>query len=92
VVRARENPLKNDCENANTHAHGDVHLVVLAHLQRRNCFGVSWTIGLTMEWDTALIHFALDQVTIWVVYPSELAFHRVQDHRKRSSDERVMDV
>jgi hypothetical protein len=26
--------LKNDCENANTHAHGDVHLVVLAHLRR----------------------------------------------------------
>jgi hypothetical protein len=26
---------ENDCKNANTHAHGDVHLVVLAHLQRR---------------------------------------------------------
>jgi hypothetical protein len=26
---------ENDCENTNTHAHGDVHLVVLAHLQRR---------------------------------------------------------
>jgi hypothetical protein len=25
----------NDCENANTHAHGDVHLVVLAHLRRQ---------------------------------------------------------
>jgi hypothetical protein len=27
--------LKNYCENANTHAHGDVHLVMLAHLRRR---------------------------------------------------------
>jgi hypothetical protein len=27
--------LKNDCENTNTHAHGDLHMVVLAHLQRR---------------------------------------------------------
>jgi hypothetical protein len=30
--------LENDCENANTHAHGDVHLVMLAHLRRRWCF------------------------------------------------------
>jgi hypothetical protein len=29
--------LENDCENANTHAHGDVHLVMLAHLRRRWC-------------------------------------------------------
>ena len=29
------NPLKNVCKNANTLAHGDVHLVVLAYLQRR---------------------------------------------------------
>jgi hypothetical protein len=27
--------LKNHCENANTHAHDGVHLVVLAHLRRR---------------------------------------------------------
>jgi hypothetical protein len=27
--------LKNDCKNANTHAHDDVHLVMLAHLRRR---------------------------------------------------------
>jgi hypothetical protein len=27
--------LKNDCENANIHAHGDVHLVILANLRRR---------------------------------------------------------
>jgi hypothetical protein len=26
---------ENNCENANTHAHGDVHLVVLSHLRRR---------------------------------------------------------
>jgi hypothetical protein len=26
---------ENDCENANTHAHGDVHLMVLAYLRRR---------------------------------------------------------
>jgi hypothetical protein len=29
------NPLKNNCENANTHTHDGVHLVVLAYLQRR---------------------------------------------------------
>ena len=33
---ASVNPLENDCENANTLAHGGVHLVVLAHLQRRS--------------------------------------------------------
>jgi hypothetical protein len=27
--------LENDCENANTHTHGDVHLEMLAHLRRR---------------------------------------------------------
>jgi hypothetical protein len=26
---------ENDCENANTRAHGDVHMVVLAHLRRQ---------------------------------------------------------
>ena len=30
-----DNPLKNVCENANKLAHDGVHLVVLAHLQRR---------------------------------------------------------
>jgi hypothetical protein len=29
--------LENDCENANTHAHGDFHMMVLAHLRRRPC-------------------------------------------------------
>jgi hypothetical protein len=29
------NVSKNDCENANTHAHGDDHLVMLARLRRR---------------------------------------------------------
>ena len=38
------NPLKNICENVNTLALGGVHLVVLAHLQRRSCW--SW-IGST---------------------------------------------
>jgi hypothetical protein len=27
--------LKNDCQKANTRAHGDVHLVMLAHLRRQ---------------------------------------------------------
>jgi hypothetical protein len=31
------NALKNDCENANTLAHGDDHFVVLAHLRWRWC-------------------------------------------------------
>ena len=36
------NPLKNVCENANTLTHGDVYLVVLAHLQRRwQCDGAT---------------------------------------------------
>ena len=35
MVKRENNPLKNDCENANILAHGGVHLVVLAHLQRR---------------------------------------------------------
>jgi hypothetical protein len=26
---------ENDCKNANTYAHGDVHMVVLAHLRRQ---------------------------------------------------------
>jgi hypothetical protein len=30
------NHLKNVCGNSNTHSHGGVHLVVLAHLQRRS--------------------------------------------------------
>jgi hypothetical protein len=29
------NSLENDCENANTLAHGDIHMLVLAYLQRR---------------------------------------------------------
>jgi hypothetical protein len=28
---------ENNCENANTHAHGVLHKVVLAHLQSRRC-------------------------------------------------------
>jgi hypothetical protein len=31
------NASKNDCENANTLAHDDDHLVVLAHLRSRCC-------------------------------------------------------
>ena len=38
VVRASENSLKNICENADIHVHGGVHLVVLAHLQRKRCW------------------------------------------------------
>jgi hypothetical protein len=39
---------ENDCENTNTHAHGDVHLVVLAYLQRRCCLrgGEVWRLPL----------------------------------------------
>ena len=37
VVRSNENPLKIIVKNANIHAHGVVHLVFLAHLQRRKC-------------------------------------------------------
>ena len=37
VVSWSEKSFENVCENANTHAQGVVHLVVLAHLQRRSC-------------------------------------------------------
>jgi hypothetical protein len=30
--------LENDCEDANTHAHGDVHLVMLAHFAKAVVF------------------------------------------------------
>ena len=55
--------------------------------EKERFFGVLRTLGWLLKWNTALIHCALDQELMWVVLPSELAFHRVQDHRKRSSDE-----
>jgi hypothetical protein len=35
LVESKPNSYKMIAENVNTHAHGDVHLVVLAHLRRR---------------------------------------------------------
>ena len=61
---------------------------MLINLEKKGrVFGVLRTLGWLLKWNTALIHCALDQELMWVVLPSELAFHRVQDHRKRSSDE-----
>jgi hypothetical protein len=48
VVSWVANPLENECENANTHTHGGVHLMVLAHLQRR--WNWSWC-GSTRWWN-----------------------------------------
>ena len=36
------NPLENNYENANTHTHGGVHLVVLAHLQKEMKLELMW--------------------------------------------------
>ena len=55
-------------------------------------FGVLRKLGWILEWNTALIHYVLDQVFSWVVYPSELAFHRVQDHLIWTSELKVMAV
>jgi hypothetical protein len=44
------NSLKNDYEIANIHTHGGVHLVVLAHLQRRSVW--SWSGQLSEETET----------------------------------------
>ena len=55
-------------------------------------FGFLRKLGGLLEWNTALIHCVLDQVFSWVVYPSELAFHRVQDHLIWTSELRVMAV
>ena len=47
----RLNPLENDCENANTHTHGGVHLVVLAHLQRQeNGMSIFYCAGCKFLW------------------------------------------
>ena len=42
------NPLENNYENANTHTHGGVHLVVLAHLQKEIKLELMW-INSTMK-------------------------------------------
>ena len=42
------NPLKNIYENANTLAHGGVHLVVLAYLQRRLLVFINLTLILVV--------------------------------------------
>ena len=64
VVRASENPLKIVCENANTHAHDVVHLLVLAHLQRRSCW--SW-FGSTQrrKWSFMCMVSGTDQGGRW---------------------------
>ena len=63
AVRASENPSKNVCGNANRHAHGAVHLVVFAHLQKKKvlelmlinlrkkerCFGILRILGWLLE-------------------------------------------
>jgi hypothetical protein len=55
-------------------------------------FGFLRKLGCLLEWNTALIHYVLDQVFSWVMLPSELAFHRVQDHLIWTSELRVMAV
>jgi hypothetical protein len=64
-------PRENDCENANTYAHGGVdtfakekvfELVLINLAKREMFFGVLRTLGWLLEWNTALIHCELDQV------------------------------
>ena len=43
------NPLENDCENANTHTHDGVHLVVLAHFIKEMKLELMW-INSAMKW------------------------------------------
>ena len=61
------------------------------------CFGkrvfvVLLTMGWILEWNSGLIHCVSDPLFSWVVYPSELAFHRVQDYLIWTSELRVMAV
>jgi hypothetical protein len=39
--------------------------------KRKRFFGVLRTIGFSLDWNSALIHYALDQICKWDVYPSE---------------------
>ena len=79
-MRASENPLKNVCENANRHAWwctlGGVvtfakekmlELMLINLGKKERGFGVLRALGWLLEWNTALIHCALDQIFMWVV-------------------------
>jgi hypothetical protein len=45
--------LENDYENGNTHAHGDVHLVMLAHLRWR--WSLSGRDGFDAFWEVEML-------------------------------------
>jgi hypothetical protein len=54
-------------KNVNTHAHGDVHLVVLAHLRRRWSLSGRDGFGTQARWDSTLFrkwkrYFLSDQM------------------------------
>jgi hypothetical protein len=72
--------LKNDCERL-THLHKMVYtwwcwyfakeavleLIMLNLEKSERFFGVLWTLGWLLKWNTALICCELDQVLLWVV-------------------------
>ena len=74
------NPLENVCEKL-THIHMVVHtwwcwhifkgeevrVVVNQLREEKRFFGVLQTIGWSLDWNTVLIHYDLDQVCMWDV-------------------------
>jgi hypothetical protein len=56
------NSLNNDCENANTHTHGGVNLVVLAYLQRRR----SWSWNRSTRWRNGGEKRSLWVIELWL--------------------------
>ena len=55
------NPLKMFCENMLTLVHKVIHLVMLAHLQRRWCLQARWDSALSEKWNA---YFLLRRVKI----------------------------
>jgi hypothetical protein len=42
-------------------------LILINLVKGERFFGVLWTLGWILEWNTALIHCDLDKLSIWVV-------------------------
>jgi hypothetical protein len=67
MVRTSGNPLKKCLKNANTLAHGGVHLVVLAHLQRRRSWRSFWRrLELKRRGDGPWIGILYLSFVIWI--------------------------
>ena len=39
--------------------------------KQERLFGVLWRLGWILEWNSGLIHYSLDPLFSWVVYPSK---------------------